>query len=421
MSSEDNIYIRIGSKPKPRKPGKHASFENYKNIDVTSASRNKLVDPYTGETADAVDFSPFYISEVESYDPVNGQLTFKSFEVWWQASKLYEKLGHVRKSPKGYEITNKYWEWRKDWSMESKAHRVLRYDPITYEKSTKSNSVSTKDLKVFGAYHPSNYKEFSSNPIDDLKDYISSRKFYVGKYVEKIYHLKAFKILVNILKDKQKVMIIDYDGPPLEKYPEGHSFDCSWLKKMFNSPESPFGHGYVIMMAVYYYIKNPSETVSKKVLSSSKTKETDIPVTIYIDGASSNNQNQALAKAGVGVWFGDNDLRNVSEKLQGPQQTNNRAELTAAIRALEIVRGDNVNVRIFSDSNYVVKGVNEWLEGWKKKNYNKVQNVDLWKKLDELLQERSSSKTEFIWVKGHSTVYGNIQADKLATQGINAF
>lgn len=138
---------------------------------------------------------------------------------------------------------------------------------------------------------------------------------------------------------------------------------------------------------------------------------------VWTDGACSDNQSRGKAVAGVGVYFGDNDPRNVSEPLEGEKQTNQRAELTAIIRALE--KEPKKSLYIYSDSVYSIKGATEWMKNWKRKGWCKsdggeVINKDLWEKLDGLLKNR---KVLFEWVKGHSTNVGNIQADKLAVKG----
>ena len=100
--------------------------------------------------------------------------------------------------------------------------------------------------------------------------------------------------------------------------------------------------------------------------------------------------------------------------------TNNRMELLAVIKALESLK-KACNVKITSDSQYVLKGINEWMENWKKRGWKTaakkpVKNVDLWQRLD-LLRENHS--VEWVWVKGHSGHTENDIADELANQGID--
>ena len=101
------------------------------------------------------------------------------------------------------------------------------------------------------------------------------------------------------------------------------------------------------------------------------------------------------------------------------QTTNQLMELLAAVKALESVRED-APLTIFSDSQYVVKGANEWLEGWKAKGWRKsngkeIANLDRWKRFNRALSARSAP-TEFKWVRGHAGNALNILADKIAAQ-----
>ncbi len=139
-------------------------------------------------------------------------------------------------------------------------------------------------------------------------------------------------------------------------------------------------------------------------------------VTIYTDGACRGNP-------GPGGW-GALLMSGSHEKvLRGSesQTTNNRMELQAAIGALEALKG-RCQVSLFTDSEYLRKGVLEWLEGWKKRNWKNaakkpVKNRDLWEKLDALLADH---EIDWHWVKGHSGDAGNERADQLANEAIDA-
>ncbi len=103
------------------------------------------------------------------------------------------------------------------------------------------------------------------------------------------------------------------------------------------------------------------------------------------------------------------------------ETTNNRMEMMAAIRALQAVKpGYNQTITLWTDSTYVLKGITEWIHGWKKRGWKKsdkkpVINVDLWKELDAL---NAQYTVDWKWVKGHAGVYGNERADALARKGI---
>ena len=143
---------------------------------------------------------------------------------------------------------------------------------------------------------------------------------------------------------------------------------------------------------------------------------------VYTDGSSLANGKQG-SRAGLGVYFGDNDPRNISERLQGEPQTNQRAELQAMFRAMEAVPL-NESIRIYSDSQYSINCVTQWAASWKKKGWvtatgQEVKNQDIIRVILDKMQERSSKggQTMFQWVKGHATNKGNIAADRLAVNG----
>jgi ribonuclease HI len=142
-------------------------------------------------------------------------------------------------------------------------------------------------------------------------------------------------------------------------------------------------------------------------------------VVVWTDGACKHNGVSARASAGIGVWFGKDDARNVSAALPGASQTNQRAELAAAIAALERVRDDK-HVEIRSDSKYVVDGVTQWLPVWRTNGFvsskgTLVANRDLWSRIDRLLRERVDRRTDFVHVRAHQGEEGNEAADRLAT------
>jgi ribonuclease HI len=144
-------------------------------------------------------------------------------------------------------------------------------------------------------------------------------------------------------------------------------------------------------------------------------------VELFADGA-------CLGNPGPGGW---GYLLRVQTSA-GPQEkegsggeadtTNNRMELTAALRGLEsLIRP--CEVRLYSDSQYVVKGIREWLAGWKRKGWRKadgqtVMNADLWQLLDAQIQRH---RVEAQWIKGHAGHPENEKVDRLANEAAHRF
>ena len=139
-------------------------------------------------------------------------------------------------------------------------------------------------------------------------------------------------------------------------------------------------------------------------------------VDIFTDGACRGNP-------GPGGWgallrFGDKE-----KQIYGGEAhtTNNRMELTAAIKALEtLTRACEIN--LYTDSQYLRQGMTEWMAGWKRKGWRNsknepVKNCDLWKQLDELT--RQHAKIKWHWVKAHNGHPENEQADALANRAID--
>ena len=136
-------------------------------------------------------------------------------------------------------------------------------------------------------------------------------------------------------------------------------------------------------------------------------------VIIYTDGACKGNP-------GLGGWGAVLRSDEHEKLLKGGElnTTNNRMEMTAVIEALKALKGP-CQIDLFTDSQYVKRGVNEWMIGWKKSGWKTadkkpVKNLDLWLILDDLL---GTHEIEWHWVKGHSGDPGNELADQLANLG----
>ena len=144
---------------------------------------------------------------------------------------------------------------------------------------------------------------------------------------------------------------------------------------------------------------------------------------VYTDGACSNNGNEH-ALAGIGIFFGINDSRNISKKIEG-KQTNNTAELTAIIETYNIIKNDIINgkkIEIVSDSEYAIRCVTSYGEKCYKKGWKvDIPNKELVKTAYELYRDKLNVK--FIHIKAHTNntdvhSIGNDNADKLANLAI---
>lgn len=140
-------------------------------------------------------------------------------------------------------------------------------------------------------------------------------------------------------------------------------------------------------------------------------------VQIYTDGACSGNP-------GPGGWGAILRYKKTDKEINGFEEntTNNRMELTAAIKALESLNR-KVSADLYTDSEYVRQGMLSWLPKWKAKSWRlssggEVKNRDLWERLDILCQEHDVT---FHWIKGHAGHPENERADQLARSGVEAY
>lgn len=138
-------------------------------------------------------------------------------------------------------------------------------------------------------------------------------------------------------------------------------------------------------------------------------------VTMYTDGACRHNP----GPGGWGVWF---SCDGQEQTLRGGEKdtTNNRMELMAAIMGLRILKHSCI-VNLYTDSQYVQKGIKEWIIGWQRRNWRTstgqlVKNQDLWQ---SLLVEAARHQVHWHWVKAHVGNIHNERADSLARQAID--
>ena len=140
-------------------------------------------------------------------------------------------------------------------------------------------------------------------------------------------------------------------------------------------------------------------------------------IRIYTDGACKGNP-------GNGGWGALILHEKEAIEIFGGEigTTNNRMELTAVIRALEKIQGQEGEIEVYTDSTYVQKGISEWIINWKRNSWKSsskkpVKNQDLWIRLDQLKQQKT---IEWKWVKGHAGHPENERADILANKGVES-
>ncbi|KAG0707608.1 ribonuclease H-like domain-containing protein [Suillus ampliporus] len=182
-------------------------------------------------------------------------------------------------------------------------------------------------------------------------------------------------------------------------------------------------------------LKNPPQVASTSVLTTSSNSAASRPSAavnvdeddpgydvVYTDGSCKGN-GQFGSVAGVGVWWGWNDSRNIAERCPG-DQTNNRAELIAIVRALEAAPFSQQPLVIKTDSSYSIQCFESWLPKWnmngfRTANGQPVKNAELIRYLAALLyaREKAGPKVTFKHVRGHIGIEGNECADRLANDG----
>jgi len=163
-------------------------------------------------------------------------------------------------------------------------------------------------------------------------------------------------------------------------------------------------------------------------------------IDVFTDGSTLNNQTKELRKGGVGVWFGENDSRNISIPLSdkfGNKITNQVAELIACILSIETILSTQKigksKINIYTDSMYIVNSINTWAKGWEKNSWKKKdgKTIENENEIKKLYYYSLNLNTKFIHVRSHQKEppisdpkyfiwYGNKMADELAVKGSNS-
>lgn len=141
-------------------------------------------------------------------------------------------------------------------------------------------------------------------------------------------------------------------------------------------------------------------------------------VVVYTDGCCSSN-GRRRARAGIGVYWGPGHPLNVGIRLPG-RQTNQRAEIHAACKAIEQARAQNINkLVLYTDSMFTINGITNWVQGWKNNGWRTSTGKEVINKEDFMGLEKLVQGMDIRWmhVPGHSGFVGNEEADRLAREG----
>ncbi|KAM4804857.1 ribonuclease H1 isoform X3 [Urocitellus parryii] len=141
-------------------------------------------------------------------------------------------------------------------------------------------------------------------------------------------------------------------------------------------------------------------------------------VVVYTDGCCSSN-GRRRARAGIGVYWGPGHPLNIGIRLPG-RQTNQRAEIHAACKAIEQAKAQNISkLVLYTDSMFTINGITNWVQGWKKNGWKTCTGKEVINKEDFMQLEELTHGMDIQWmhVPGHSGFVGNEEADRLAREG----
>lgn len=224
-------------------------------------------------------------------------------------------------------------------------------------------------------------------------------------------------VLPEVTKETscETVYVLPKKGPEaLEYIPLGKKRPCPVVEE--DTPSKR------IKESVKDTVKSPTKGPSDNLCSSSASADgftyMGDAVVVYTDGCCSAN-GRVGARAGIGVYWGHNHPLNVAERLDG-RQTNQRAELQAACKALEQAKERNIKkLVLYTDSKFTINGITSWvknwkLKGWRLKSGGTIINKDDFVKLDKLNEEVDVT---WLHIPGHAGYTGNEEADRLSREG----
>lgn len=227
------VCVWVASKPGRGSKTAYPEKKGFLRVDVTSGSGNKFT--VDKKKVSATQMSPLFLGPVQDY----AGLQAERFENLWQFSKVYPQLGHwdsVREQP-----TEAWTEWKKKGYKKLKPEKRGRL-----AKGIRTPAEVSKLRKKFretGAPWTPRCSWWDGAELG----YIDARKrIYVPLYARLVVETDAFKALQNLVAAGKKLLIIDLDGPPLSRHPDGICVTEASIVGALNDPSYPFGHGFVV-------------------------------------------------------------------------------------------------------------------------------------------------------------------------------
>ncbi|CAG8453363.1 8765_t:CDS:2 [Diversispora eburnea] len=281
------------------------------------------------------------------------------------------------------------------------AKRLLR----NLFKAYINNSVKTKNAKVRNKPFPKTPKSSISRLLLDNSNNKIKKKELIKAEFKKMPRCKNSYYAVRVghrpgvynTWDECKLQVSNFPRCKFKKFAnikDAQEFVYGNIEPISNDSPLPSSSMLDTFKPKKKDVKNVMESsLSPITKDDDETSDSDVTkLMVWTDGCSLNN-GQSGARAGIGVFWSDNNPRNLSERLPGPRQTNNRAEIMAIIRALETCPNDNITLEVKTDSKYVMKAYQSWIPNWEKngwKNYAKkdVENKDLFTRMIRLIRAR---------------------------------
>ncbi|XP_017883755.1 ribonuclease H1-like [Ceratina calcarata] len=232
--------------------------------------------------------------------------------------------------------------------------------------------------------------------------------------------------------DDCKVQVHHFSGPKYKKFHTRVEAE-QFIKEHSQGSGSDTTSSNVARSKRYTKRPRPADTkddISSNMARRSKSSkgsgdflvDSDGYVNVYTDGACSSNGYRG-AKAGIGVWFGDDHPMNVSEPVVG-RATNNRAEIEAVTRAARQAKEAGIeNLQINTDSKFLINCANDWMPKWKSNGWRTAENKPVINKNELLEMESALDNVNVRWkhVNGHAGIHGNEMADQLARAGSSKY